>query len=77
MSVQVMIFGQLTDILGNRPITIDGVADTGELVAQLNQRYPALTNAPYIIAVDKQIVNGNTALAGNNTVALLPPFAGG
>jgi molybdopterin synthase sulfur carrier subunit len=77
MPVQVIVFGQLTDILGNRPITIDGVADTSELVVQLNQRYPALANAPYIIAVDKQIVNGNTTLAGNNTVALLPPFAGG
>jgi sulfur-carrier protein len=77
MAVQVIVFGQLTDILGNSPINVEGVGDTSELVAQLNQRYPALTNAPYIIAVDKQIVNGNTALAGNNTVALLPPFAGG
>jgi molybdopterin synthase sulfur carrier subunit len=77
MAVQVIVFGRLTDILGNSPVNVEGVADTSELVAQLNQRYPALTNAPYIIAVDKQIVNGNTALAGNNTVALLPPFAGG
>ncbi len=77
MAVQVIVFGQLTDILGTSPVNVEGVADTSELVAQLNQRYPALTNAPYIIAVDKQIVNGNTALAENNTVALLPPFAGG
>ena len=77
MPVQVIVFGQLTDILGKDPVMIEGVGDTSELVMQLNQRYPALANAPYIIAVDKQIVNGNTALAGNNTVALLPPFAGG
>jgi molybdopterin synthase sulfur carrier subunit len=77
MPVQVIVFGQLTDILGKNPITIEGVGDTSELVAQLNQRFPALANAPYIIAVDKQIVNGNTTLAGNSTVALLPPFAGG
>ena len=77
MPVQVIVFGQLTDILGTSPVNVEGVADTSELVAQLNQRYPALANAPYIIAVDKQIVNGNTTLAGNNTVALLPPFAGG
>lgn len=77
MPVQVIVFGQLTDILGKNPITIENVADTSELVEQLNQRYPALATAPFIIAVDKQIVNGNTALEGNNTVALLPPFAGG
>jgi molybdopterin synthase sulfur carrier subunit len=47
------------------------------LIQQLNQRYPALVNAPYIIAVDKKIVDGNTLLTGNNLVALLPPFAGG
>jgi sulfur-carrier protein len=77
MPVQVIVFGQLTDILGKNPITIEDVADTSELVEQLNQRFPALAKAPFIIAVDKQIVNENTALAGNNTVALLPPFAGG
>jgi len=77
MPVQVIVFGQLTDILGHSPVTIDDATDTSALVQQLNKRYPALAKAPYIIAVDKQIVNGNTPLTGNNTVALLPPFAGG
>jgi sulfur-carrier protein len=77
MSVNVIVFGQLTDIVGKAPLTVEDVADTSQLVQRLQERYPALVNAPYIIAVDKQIVNGNTALAGNNTVALLPPFAGG
>lgn len=77
MPVQVIVFGQLTDIMGNNPIMVEHAADTGELIEQLNQRYPALLNKPYIIAVDKQIVAGHTPLSGNNTVALLPPFAGG
>ena len=46
-------------------------------VQQLQRLYPALIDAPYIIAVDKQLINSNTVLTGNNTVALLPPFAGG
>ena len=77
MSVNVIVFGQLTDIVGKAPLTVEDVSDTSQLVQRLQERYPALVNAPYIIAVDKQIVNGNTALNGNNTVALLPPFAGG
>jgi molybdopterin converting factor small subunit len=77
MPVQVIVFGQLTDILGHSPVTIADVADTSTLIQQLNQRYPALVNAPYIIAVDKKIVSENTPLTGNNIVALLPPFAGG
>jgi molybdopterin synthase sulfur carrier subunit len=67
----------LTDIVGKAPLTVEDVSDTSQLVQRLQERYPALVNAPYIIAVDKQIVNSNTALTGNNTVALLPPFAGG
>jgi len=77
MPVQVIVFGQLTDILGHQPITMDNAPDTSTLIKELNQRYPALVNASYIIAVDKTIVSGNTTLKGNNTVALLPPFAGG
>lgn len=77
MPVNVIVFGQLIDILGNGVVTFEDVADTHELIQKLNAQYPALVNAPYIIAVDKQIVNDNTVLTGNNTVALLPPFAGG
>jgi sulfur-carrier protein len=77
MSVNFIVFGQLTDIVGKAPLTVEDVSDTSQLVQRLQERYPALVNAPYIIAVDKQIVNSNTALTGNNTVALLPPFAGG
>jgi len=77
MPVQVIVFGQLTDILGHQPVTMDDAPDTTTLIEQLNKRYPALVNKPYIIAVDKKIVTGNTPLTSGNTVALLPPFAGG
>lgn len=77
MPIEVIVFGQLTDIVGRQPLQINDVTDTHQLVQVLQQRYPALVQAPYIIAVDKEIVDTNTALTGNNTVALLPPFAGG
>lgn len=77
MPVQVIVFGQLTDIMGKNPVMVEQAADTSELIEQLNLRYPALVNKPYIIAVDRQIVSGHTTLSGNNVVALLPPFAGG
>ena len=77
MPVQVIVFGQLTDIIGNHAVTVNGAMDTSQLIKQLNEQYPALVNIPYLIAVDKQVVNSNTLLTGNNTVALLPPFSGG
>jgi molybdopterin synthase sulfur carrier subunit len=77
MSTNVIAFGRLTDIVGKAELTIHDASDTSQLLQQLRERFPALAGAPFIIAVDKQIVHNNTALTGNNTVALLPPFAGG
>lgn len=76
MSVKVILFGKLADIAGNS-LSVAKVADTDSLVAALHKDYPALTHAKYVIAVDKQIINENTALNKNSMVALLPPFSGG
>jgi sulfur-carrier protein len=77
MSINVIAFGRLIDIVGKGQLTIHDATDTNQVLAQLQEKFPALAEAPFIIAVDKQIVHDNTALTGNNTVALLPPFAGG
>ena len=77
MQVNIILFGRLTDITGSNKFVVKDVKDTNELVIQLQQLYPAFKTAPYILAVEKQIINSNTALADNNTVALLPPYSGG
>ncbi len=77
MQIQVMIFGQLTDIINNNTLTVTGIADTNSLVSELNKRYPAFADAKYIMAVNKQTVTANTALKEDSIVALLPPFSGG
>ena len=76
MGVNIIVFGQLADITGNT-LSLDNVVDTDSLVQELNKRYPALAHKKYAVAVDKQVVNKNISLTGNNTVALLPPFSGG
>ena len=76
MPVNIIIFGQLTDITGNS-ILLDNIADTDSLIKELNNLYPALVDIKYMIAVNKQVVNKNTLLKDNCTVALLPPFSGG
>lgn len=77
MQVNIILFGRLTDITGKNKFVVNDVQDTDALVNQLQQLYPAFKTAPYILAVEKQIINSNTALADNNTVALLPPYSGG
>ena len=76
MSVNVIIFGRLTDIAGSS-LALENIADTNSLVKELHSRYPALADSKYVVAVDKKIVNENTTLAENSEVALLPPFSGG
>jgi molybdopterin converting factor small subunit len=77
MQVNIVIFGNLTDITGSNSIPINDVKDTTQLLQELHHRYPALAAAKYIVAVDKQVINTNTLLQHNSTVALLPPFSGG
>ena len=77
MPIRVITFGRLTDILNSSEIALEDFGDTNTLVHELNRRYPALTDAKYMIAVDKQTINSNTLLKDGSTVALLPPFSGG
>jgi molybdopterin synthase sulfur carrier subunit len=76
MSVKIILFGKLADIAGGA-VSVDNVKDTDSLINALHKDYPALTNTKYLIAVDKQVIIGNTVLNKNSTVALLPPFSGG
>jgi sulfur-carrier protein len=77
MTISVMIFGQLTDIVSKQTLILNDIADTNHLVNELNKQYPALAQAKFIIAVDKQTVTSNTKLRDGSMVALLPPFSGG
>lgn len=77
MKVNILLFGQLTDIAGRDAFTLENIPDTDSLLKALLYAYPALINSKYVIAVDKNIISGNSLLADNCTVALLPPFSGG
>jgi molybdopterin synthase sulfur carrier subunit len=77
MPIQVMIFGQLTDIVHSHELTLTGISDTNSLVRELNNRYPLLAGSRYVMAVNKQTITANTVLNDDSIVALLPPFSGG
>ena len=77
MQVRILIFGQLADIVSDHELTLIDMPDTNKLVNELNKRYPALAQARYVMAVDKQTITTNTDLKDGSTVALLPPFSGG
>lgn len=77
MKVNVLIFGPLKDVTGTHMCQVNDVSDTNEMIARLNAMYPGLGHRKFIIAVEKEIVQGNTLLGDNFTVALLPPYSGG
>jgi len=77
MPIQVMIFGQLTDIVNSHELKFTDISDTNSLVSELNSRYPLLAGSKYVMAVNKQTVTANTVLNEDSIVALLPPFSGG
>jgi len=76
MSLKIILFGRLADIAGDS-VAVDDVSDTDDLVKTLHKNYPALADAKYVIAVNKQVINANTFLNNNSVVVLLPPFSGG
>ena len=76
MPINIIIFGRLTDIAGSS-LSLENVTDTNTLVKELHTLYPRLVDTKYAIAVNKIVVNENTVLTEDSTVALLPPFSGG
>ena len=75
--VNVVLFGMIKDITGSNSILLNGVNDTNELIHKLHSMFPPLTEAKYLVAVNRNVIQENTALEENAEVALLPPYSGG
>ena len=77
MKVNVLTFGQVTDIINQSSLEVGDIADVNGLKQMLEEKYEQLKGIKYAIAVDKKIVSGNAPLQDKSVVALLPPFSGG
>ena len=77
MEITVLVFGQLVDIVKSDRLRFENIENTDELIARLENEFPNFANAPYRIAVNKKVIDRNTVLEDNSTVAFLPPFSGG
>lgn len=76
MAVKIQLFGQLKQMTGESELFTEA-ADTDGLAREMAARYPGLENLNYLIAVDRNIVQGNTAIKAGQELALLPPYSGG
>jgi len=76
MAVKIQLYGQLKQITGESEIITDAT-DTDGLMKEVAARFPLLENLTCLIAVDRNIVQTNTAIKAGQELALLPPYSGG
>ena len=75
--MQILVFGQLRDIIGSSILQVDALPDTLALHQRLLENYPALRNYTFRIAVDGKLTDGSVPVFPGSSIALLPPFSGG
>lgn len=77
MSIQVLLFGSLADVVGKSVVFVDDCKDTQSLKDKLTKEYPPLNNCAFLISVDRKLIKKNQPIELGNEIALLPPYAGG
>ncbi|QHT66715.1 molybdopterin converting factor subunit 1 [Rhodocytophaga rosea] len=79
MKINVLLFGSLTEIIGQSSISLsaDKITDVHQLHAYLLKQYPALSAKTFKYAVNQDLVDTDHTLQEGDEVALLPPFSGG
>ena len=77
MVIKLLVFGQISDLIGKTELEFSNAKNTEELKVELVKKYPEIKGIPFAIAVNKKLIKDNTTFVGNETVALLPAFSGG
>ena len=77
MKITVLFFGELAEVAGANKIAVQNMSDTQSLTKWMVEKYPALKNRTYRVAVDKEVISEKRNLNNGDEVALLPPYAGG
>lgn len=75
--IDILVFGQLTDITGNGRIVLPWVSSSDALLEKIYESYPALRVKTFLLSVDQRIVRDNCPILTTSKIALLPPFSGG
>ncbi|MEI2695281.1 MAG: MoaD/ThiS family protein [Saprospiraceae bacterium] len=77
MNIKILAFGQIAELIGKSDWSVKEINNTDELRQTLAEQFPNLIDINYSIAVNKKIIQINTPLCFDDTVALLPQFSGG
>lgn len=74
--VKVLFFGQAAEATGKTEEMFT-TGTTASLRGQLIEKYPALKQIPFRLALNKTMLRSESELKPNDIIAVLPPFQGG
>ena len=77
MELEIISFGKAAEAMNSQRLQVSDLNNTDQLKVYLENTYPLLSKMKYKLAVNKNIVQENTALKNNDTIAIMPPFSGG
>lgn len=80
MEINIKYFGIIADIAlkTEEVIVLENDFTTLKLVqSKIEIKYPKILDINYSIAVNKKFLQNDIPLKNNDTIAFLPPFAGG
>jgi len=74
--VRVLYFGAAQEIAGKADEEL-AAADTASLRMAILDRYPAMRNISFRMALNRTLLREDSDLKENDLIAILPPFQGG
>jgi molybdopterin synthase sulfur carrier subunit len=77
MKIELLFFGQLTDITGTTVVMLDHMPNTDTLKHHVFEMYPSLQQAKLMIAVNNKLVTENVVIPDGAKIAFMPPYSGG
>jgi sulfur-carrier protein len=77
MEIKIISFGEITGFINHQKIEVDGIAGTYALKQYPENRFPVMKGIKYKLALNKNIVQQNTQITNQATIAIMPPFSGG
>jgi sulfur-carrier protein len=75
-AVRVLYFGAAQEIAGKADEELIA-GDTASLRREILDRYPAMRNISFRMALNRTLLREESELGDNDLIAILPPFQGG
>ncbi|MFN2313612.1 MAG: MoaD/ThiS family protein [Bacteroidales bacterium] len=76
VKVRVLYFGSAQEIAGKADEELTA-GDTASLRREILDRYPAMRNISFRMALNRILLREESDLRDNDLIAILPPFQGG